>query len=184
MNQHLCFFTALVLSDRIDNRMQALHVCSLAWSALILCCVVCTPSLRLPFVACHFGCNQSLHITCTQIHQQSTHISVTPVMLTSPAVLQEEEEERRREEEDRQKQEDTERRKAERLERRAQLKREGKLLTGKAKKEAERLAAVREQFLKQAGIEDPTGKPSAVLCCCDHFLQPLFPPELGPFTIT
>lgn len=71
--------------------------------------------------------------------------------------MQEEEDERQREEDERQKKEDTERRKAERLERRAQLKREGKLLTGKAKKEAERLAAVREQFLKQAGMDAPTG---------------------------
>ena len=71
---------------------------------------------------------------------------------------QEEQEEARREEEERKKKEDTERRKAERLERRAQLKREGKLLTGKAKKEAERLAAVREQFLKQAGVEAPSGE--------------------------
>ena len=86
---------------------------------------------------------------------------------------QEEEEERIREEEERQKKEDTERRKAERLERRAQLKREGKLLTGKAKKEAERLAAVREQFLKQAGIEDPTGKPPALLCYHHCLLQSL-----------
>ncbi|DBA78850.1 TPA: hypothetical protein ACH3X1_008737 [Trebouxia sp. C0004] len=69
--------------------------------------------------------------------------------------IREEEEERQREEDERQKKEDTERRKAERLERRAQLKREGKLLTGKAKKEAERLAAVREQFLKQSGMETP-----------------------------
>ncbi|KAL3150312.1 hypothetical protein ABBQ32_000160 [Trebouxia sp. C0010 RCD-2024] len=69
--------------------------------------------------------------------------------------IREEEEERQREEEERLKKEGSERRKAERLERRAQLKREGKLLTGKAKKEAERLAAVREQFLKQAGIDAP-----------------------------
>ncbi|KAL0036218.1 hypothetical protein WJX79_008552 [Trebouxia sp. C0005] len=69
--------------------------------------------------------------------------------------IREEEEERQREEDERQKKEDTERRKAERLERRAQLKREGKLLTGKAKKEAERLAAVREQFLKQSGMDTP-----------------------------
>lgn len=80
---------------------------------------------------------------------------------------QEAEEDRQREEDERQKKEDTERRKAERLERRAQLKREGKLLTGKAKKEAERLAAVREQFLKQSGMEPPAG----VLPCiiCTHF---------------
>ena len=82
--------------------------------------------------------------------------------------VQEEEEERQREEDERQKKEDTERRKAERLERRAQLKREGKLLTGKAKKEAERLAAVREQFLKQSGMEAPAGAP------CVPILRPTF----------
>ena len=76
-----------------------------------------------------------------------------------PLATQEEEEERQREENERLKKENEERRKAERLERRAQLKREGKLLTGKAKKEAERLAAVREQFLKQAGVDAPAGKP-------------------------
>lgn len=73
---------------------------------------------------------------------------------------------KRLEEEERKKKEDTERRKAERLERRAQLKREGKLLTGKAKKEAERLAAVREQFLKQAGMEAPPGEYCLQLVSC------------------
>lgn len=77
--------------------------------------------------------------------------------------LQQEEEERRQEEEERKKKEDTERRKVERLERRAQLKREGKLLTGKAKKEAERLAAVREQILKQAGLDAPNGERQPLL---------------------
>lgn len=48
-------------------------------------------------------------------------------------------------------------RKAEKLARREQLKKEGKLLTGKAKAEAERLARVREQFLKQAGIDVDAG---------------------------
>ena len=43
-------------------------------------------------------------------------------------------------------------RKREKAERREQLKREGKLLTGKAKEEAERRARAAEQFLKQAGI--------------------------------
>ena len=42
--------------------------------------------------------------------------------------------------------------------RREQLKKEGKLLTGKAKVEAERLARVREQFLKQAGIDPEAGE--------------------------
>lgn len=68
-------------------------------------------------------------------------------------MLQEEEAERKAAEEEARKQAEAERRKVERAERRAQLKKEGKLLTGKAKKEAERLAAVREQFLKQAGLD-------------------------------
>lgn len=84
--------------------------------------------------------------------------------------MQEEEEERQREEEERLKKEGSERRKAERLERRAQLKREGKLLTGKAKKEAERLAAVREQFLKQAGLDAPGGRPTSP-CACIHLAK-------------
>ena len=67
-------------------------------------------------------------------------------------MLQEEEAERKAAEEEARKQAEAERRKVDRAERRAQLKKEGKLLTGKAKKEAERLAAVREQFLKQAGL--------------------------------
>ncbi len=39
-----------------------------------------------------------------------------------------------------------------RAEHRAQLRREGKLLTGKAKKEAERLAAMREQLLANNNV--------------------------------
>ncbi|KFM24316.1 Eukaryotic translation initiation factor 5B [Auxenochlorella protothecoides] len=73
--------------------------------------------------------------------------------------LREEEEERAAEEAERQKAEAAERRKAEKLARREQLKKEGKLLTGKAKAEAERLARVREQFLKQAGIDVDAGAP-------------------------
>ena len=91
---------------------------------------------------------------------------------------QEEEEERQREEEERQKKESSEKRKAERLERRAQLKREGKLLTGKAKKEAERLAAVREQFLKQAGMDAPGGKPPPH----PPYTHPPTPPPLKSFS--
>ena len=67
--------------------------------------------------------------------------------------IREEEEERRRIEEEERKKVDAERRKAEKAARREQLKREGKLLTGKAKAEAERLARAREQLLKQAGID-------------------------------
>ena len=46
---------------------------------------------------------------------------------------------------------DAEARRQRQKERRAELKKQGLLLTGKAKKEAERLAAVREQFLKSSG---------------------------------
>ena len=69
--------------------------------------------------------------------------------------IREEEEERLREEEETRKKEEAEKRKADKAARREQLKKEGKLLTGKAKAEAERLARVREQLLRQAGI-DPT----------------------------
>ncbi len=92
------------------------------------------------------------------------HKHQSQLIVLSCHCAQEEEEERQREEDERQKKEDTERRKAERLERRAQLKREGKLLTGKAKKEAERLAAVREQFLKQSGMETPAGVLPCTIC--------------------
>lgn len=46
-------------------------------------------------------------------------------------------------------------------EKKEQLKKEGKLLTGKQKEEAKRLAAVREQMLKQAGVklDDDEGAP-------------------------
>ena len=90
------------------------------------------------------------------------------VICTDPdpmaGMLQEEEAERRAAEEEARRQAEAERRKVERAERRAQLKKEGKLLTGKAKKEAERLAAVREQFLKQAGLDGgATGVQGAAL---------------------
>jgi hypothetical protein len=93
---------------------------------------------------------------------------------------QEEEEVRRQEEEERRKAEEAERRKQERAERRAQLKREGKLLTGKAKKEAERLAAMREQLLKKAGLEpvapgdDPS--PAGPLLCTAFYARCSTPP--------
>ena len=44
------------------------------------------------------------------------------------------------------------RRRREKAERREQLKKEGKLLTGKAKEEAERRARAAQQFLQQAGL--------------------------------
>ena len=43
-------------------------------------------------------------------------------------------------------------RRREKAERREQLKKEGKLLTGKAKEEAERRARAAQQFLQQAGL--------------------------------
>jgi translation initiation factor 5B len=55
--------------------------------------------------------------------------------------------------EEERKKEEAARRKADKEARREQLKKEGKLLTGKAKAEAERLAKAREQLLKQAGLD-------------------------------
>jgi hypothetical protein len=53
--------------------------------------------------------------------------------------------------------------------RREQLKKEGKLLTGKAKAEAERLAAMRAQMLKQA---EEKGAPR-MLCCAVRCVLPV-----------
>ena len=80
--------------------------------------------------------------------------------------VQEEEEVRLREEEDARKLEEAERRKSERKERRAEMKRQGLILTGKAKKEAERLAAFREQLLAQADSGPSTGQ--HFLCHASH----------------
>jgi 5'-3' exonuclease len=66
--------------------------------------------------------------------------------------LQEEETARLAAEEEARKKEEAERRKAEKLARRTEMKRQGLLLTGKAKREAERLAAIREQLLKSAEV--------------------------------
>eukprot|EP00884_Botryococcus_braunii_P012838 jgi/Botrbrau1/21555/Bobra.174_2s0055.2 len=77
-------------------------------------------------------------------------------------IRQEEEAERLREEEEQRKAEETERKKAEKRERRAEMKRQGLILTGKAKKEAERLAAMREQFLRQTGTELVDGQDAPV----------------------
>lgn len=80
--------------------------------------------------------------------------------------VQEEEEARRQEEMERQRKEDAERRKQERKDKRAQLKKEGKLLTGKAKEEADRLARMREQMLKMAGVQvDEGGAPFNLHAC-------------------
>ena len=77
--------------------------------------------------------------------------------------LREEEEERLAEEAAAKKAADAERRKADKLARREQLKKEGKLLTGKAKAEAERLVRVREQLLRQAGMDPDASKFSSFL---------------------
>ena len=53
-----------------------------------------------------------------------------------------------------------EQRKAERAARRAEAKRQGLLLTGKAKKEAERLAMLREQLLRNSGVDVAGASPS------------------------
>ena len=66
---------------------------------------------------------------------------------------QEEEAARLAAEEEARKAEEAERRKADRLARRAEAKRQGLILTGKAKREAERLAAMREQILKNAAVD-------------------------------
>lgn len=70
--------------------------------------------------------------------------------------MQEEEAARAAEEAEKMKAEEAEKRRQERLERRAEMKKKGLLLTGKQKAEAQRLAAVREQLLAQAGL-DPSG---------------------------
>lgn len=62
------------------------------------------------------------------------------------------------EEEAKRKEEEKQRRKEEKAKNRAELKRQGLLLTGKEKQEAERLAQMREQFLKNnPGLEFPSG---------------------------
>ena len=76
------------------------------------------------------------------------------LMPTTSENVQEEEAARLAEEEEARRAEDAERRKAERLARRAEAKRQGLILTGKAKREAERLAAMREQILKNAAALD------------------------------
>lgn len=87
---------------------------------------------------------------------------------------QEEEALRQAEEEERRRLEETEQRKAERKERRAEMKRQGLILTGKAKKEAERLAAFREQLMAQSCL--PPGPGAAV---CWHALLLMVPGMRG-----
>lgn len=73
--------------------------------------------------------------------------------LNSGLGVQEEEAARIAEEEEARMAVEKEQRKAERAARRAEAKRQGLLLTGKAKKEAERLAALREQLLRNSGVD-------------------------------
>ena len=61
------------------------------------------------------------------------------------------------------------RRKREKAERREQLKKEGKLLTGKAKEEAERRARAAQQFLKQAGL-NPDERACRGAAACSRLL--------------
>lgn len=79
--------------------------------------------------------------------------------------MQEEETARAAEEAEKTKAEEAEKRRQERLERRADMKKKGLLLTGKQKAEAQRLAAVREQLLAQAGL-DPSG-----MAACSSSIQ-------------
>ncbi len=80
--------------------------------------------------------------------------------------MQEEEADRIREEEERRKAEEAERKKAEKREKKAELKRQGLILTGKAKKEAERLAAMREQILKNASADDAAAAAALAAGAC------------------
>ena len=74
-------------------------------------------------------------------------------------ILQEEEDARLAEEEAVRKEEERKRRKEEKSKQRAELKRQGLLKTGREKQEAERLAAMREQFLRNnPGVELPPGE--------------------------
>ena len=85
--------------------------------------------------------------------------------------MQEEEAARIAEEEEARLAEEKEQRKAERAARRAEAKRQGLLLTGKAKKEAERLAALREQLLRNSGVDVGGASPrEASLCKRPPFL--------------
>lgn len=71
--------------------------------------------------------------------------------------MQEEEAALRAEEEAKRREEEKKRRKEDKAKERAELKRKGLLLTGKEKAEAERLAAIREQLLKD-NPDLPAGK--------------------------
>ena len=74
--------------------------------------------------------------------------------------MQEEEAARKAAEDEERLAAEREQRKAERAARRAEAKRQGLLLTGKAKKEAERLAMLREQLLRNSGVDVTGASPS------------------------
>ena len=80
-------------------------------------------------------------------------------------MLQEEESARKAAEEEARLAVEREQRKADRAARRAEAKRQGLLLTGKAKRDAERLAVQREQLLRNAGVDISGASPSAALVC-------------------
>ena len=90
--------------------------------------------------------------------------------LSSNSGVQEEEAARIAEEEEARLAVEKEQRKADRAARRAEAKRQGLLLTGKAKKEAERLAAIREQLLRDSGVDvggaSPSKAPLRKCACC------------------
>ena len=84
-------------------------------------------------------------------------------------MLQEEESARKAAEEEARLAVEREQRKADRAARRAEAKRQGLLLTGKAKRDAERLAVQREQLLRNAGVDISGASPSAALHCIAAF---------------
>ena len=97
---------------------------------------------------------------CCDLQSQHTHAGWA----------QEAEEARHLEEEAQRAEEEAARRKEAKRERRAELKRQGLLLTGKAKQEAQRLAAMREQILKNAALAPDAPVPGAGAMCCGHVL--------------
>ena len=104
-------------------------------------------AVRTPPMACSAPCDT---VRSCQAAQPSAVIGMG---LKSRPGVQEEEAARRAEEEEARLAAEKEQRKAERAVRRAEAKRQGLLLTGKAKKEAERLAALREQLLRNSGVD-------------------------------
>ena len=85
------------------------------------------------------------------------------------ALPQEEESARKAAEEEARLAAGMEQRKADRAARRAEARRQGLLLTGKAKRDAERLAVQREQLLRNSGVDISGASPSAALDCMTSF---------------